>query len=226
MPLVSVIIPTYERAFCVLDAVDSVLEQTHPDVECIVVDDGSTDGSYELVAEAFVSDPRVRVFAQDHRGVSAARNLGLREVRGEYVTFLDSDDLMPPSRVRRQVDLLAELSCDATFSKAHSYAVPGVSAPQWVLAEPDQGNGYAWITLLIATRHLRMVDGFDETLDIGEDLDLLVKLRLAGLKIDAADETFVERRFFGDNLTYGIDEHGSALPDVIRRHLARRRNPA
>ncbi|MEY2447623.1 MAG: hypothetical protein QOH79_1099 [Acidimicrobiaceae bacterium] len=226
MPLVSVIIPVLNRAFCVMDAVDSVLAQTHHDVECIVVDDGSTDGTFDVVTEACADEPRVRVFTQDHHGVSAARNRGLREMSGDFVTFLDSDDLMPPGRVRRQLDLLGEKDCDAVFGTADSFAVPGVSAPAWVQARPDWGNGYAWITFLIATAHLRLVDGFDESLAMGEDIDLIVQLRLAGVRVAAVDETFVIRRFHGDNLTYGLDANDSALRDAIRRHAARRRNSA
>ena len=223
-PLVSVIVPVHDRRHCVLEAVASVLAQTHDDVECVVVDDGSADGSAELVASTFGDDGRVRLFVQENRGVSAARNLGLREVRGELVTFLDSDDLMPPGRIRRQLDLLADGSCDAVLGQAHSYAVPGVTAPAWMVSQPEWGDGYAWITFLIATDRVRAVGGFDETLGMGEDIDLLVKLRLAGVRIKAVDETFVVRRFFGDNLTYALDAGDSALRDAIRRHAARRRN--
>ena len=177
MTLVSVIVPVYERRHCVMEAVESVLAQTHRDVECIVVDDGSSDGAFDAVEAAYADDARVRVFEQPHQGVSAARNLGLREARGEYVTFLDSDDLMPESRITRQVELLTERACDAVLGKAASYAMPGVDAPAWIHARPEWVNGYAWITVLVALRHVRSVGGFDEALHKAEDIDLLVKLR-------------------------------------------------
>lgn len=224
MSLVSVIVPSYQRRHCVMEAVDSVVAQTHQDVECILVDDGSTDGSLDAVAAAYDDEPRVRVFGQPHQGVSAARNLGIREARGDYVTFLDSDDLMPETRIARQLQLLSERSCDAVMGRAVSAAMPGVDVPGWVQAQPDRGNGYAWITVLVATDRLRSVDGFDEAIDVGEDVDVLVKLRLAGVRIVAVDETFVVRRFFGDNLTYALGDHDSALRDAIRRHTVRRRS--
>jgi glycosyltransferase involved in cell wall biosynthesis len=223
MTLVSVIVPVYERRHCVLDAVESVLAQTHRDVECIVVDDGSSDGTFDALVAAYADDARVRVFDQPHRGVSAARNLGIGEARGDYVTFLDSDDLMPESRIRRQLELLTERSCDAVLGRAHSYAMPGVDPPPWFHAQPEWGGGYLWITVLVATRHLRSVDGFDEALHIGEDIDLLVKLRAAGVRVVAVNETFVLHRFFGDNLTYALRAKDSSLRDSIRRHLARQR---
>ncbi len=80
--LVSIIIPTYNRAHCLGRAVESALAQTHADVEVIIVDDGSTDGTRALVHDAYGRDSRVRYFHQDNRGVSAARNLGIPPGQG------------------------------------------------------------------------------------------------------------------------------------------------
>ncbi len=224
--LVSVIVPAYDRRYCVMDAVGSVLAQTYRHVECIVVDDGSVDGTFETVAAAGAGDRRVRVFAQGHAGVSAARNRGLREARGEYVTFLDSDDLMPPTRVQRQVELLAELACGGVFGRFESFVMEGATPPAWMATRPEWCRGHAWTSLLTATARVRAVGGFDETLLMGEDADLLVRLREAGVDFRAIDELFVVRRFFGDNLTYGMRDNDSALRDAIRRRMTRRRAAA
>ena len=93
--LVSVIIPTFDRRQALREAVDSVLSQSHPEVEVIVVDDGSTDGTGEFMASAF-NDPRVRYRYQANAGVSAARNTGLDLATGAYIAFLDSDDTWEP----------------------------------------------------------------------------------------------------------------------------------
>lgn len=90
MPRVSVVIPLYNKAGSILAAVSSVLEQSFADLELLVVDDGSTDGSASAVAA--IGDHRIRLIAQENTGPGAARNRGLREARGEYVTFLDADD--------------------------------------------------------------------------------------------------------------------------------------
>lgn len=221
--LVSVIVPVYERRYCVLDAVDSVLAQTHQRVECIVVDDGSTDGGLDAVGSRWAGDGRVRTFAQRHAGVSAARNRGLRESRGQYVTFLDSDDLMPPTRLSRQLELLAELSCQGVIGHAEASLMPGAPPPAWFISRPDWRRGPCWMSLLIATAAVRAVGGFDETLHLAEDADLMVRLYGAGVNIRAVEETFLQRRLFGDNLTSAVDGITSALHDAIRRHLARRR---
>jgi len=96
MPYFSVIIPAYNRARFLPECLDSVLAQTFTDWECIVVDDGSTDGTRELVAEYVRRDSRFRYHWQENAGASAARNAGIERARGEWIAFLDSDDWYYP----------------------------------------------------------------------------------------------------------------------------------
>jgi glycosyltransferase involved in cell wall biosynthesis len=104
--LVSVVIPTFNRAYCLAATVDSVLAQTHRELEILVVDDGSTDGTHELLARRYAAEPRLRVLRQANAGVCSARNHGLREARGELVALLDSDDLWLPWKLEAQVACL------------------------------------------------------------------------------------------------------------------------
>lgn len=92
---VSVVIPLYNKARHIRRAIDSVLAQTRPPDEVVVVDDGSTDGSAQMVAE--IQDPRIRLIAQSNGGVSAARNRGVQEASGDGIAFLDADDEWNPS---------------------------------------------------------------------------------------------------------------------------------
>ncbi len=103
---VSVVVPTYNRAHCLPRTIDSVLQQTHRDLELIVVDDGSSDGTEPLVARLYGRDPRVRYVRQENRGVSAARNHGFRLVSGSYVALLDSDDVWLPWKLELQLACL------------------------------------------------------------------------------------------------------------------------
>ncbi|HEX2565854.1 MAG TPA: glycosyltransferase family 2 protein [Burkholderiales bacterium] len=105
-PLVSVVIPTFNRAYCLGRAIDSALSQTHRRCEVIVVDDGSSDGTAQLVAARYGHDERVRYARQRNRGVSAARNRGLALARGKYVAFLDSDDVWHPWKIAVQIACL------------------------------------------------------------------------------------------------------------------------
>lgn len=102
-PLVSVVIPTYNRAYCLPRAIDSALAQTHANLEIIVVDDGSTDNTREVVQTRYGHEPRVRYLPQRNTGVSGARNHGMDEARGEFVALLDSDDLWYPWKIAAQL---------------------------------------------------------------------------------------------------------------------------
>ncbi len=102
--MTSVIIPTFNRAAFLREAIDSVLAQTEKDFELIIVDDGSTDYTRELVAEY---GDRVRYVFQPNAGPSAARNLGIRHASGKLITFLDSDDLWLPHKLARQREWMA-----------------------------------------------------------------------------------------------------------------------
>jgi GT2 family glycosyltransferase len=104
--LVSAIIPTYNRAYCVTRAIDSVLAQTYANVEVVVIDDGSTDNTAEVIRERYGQEPRARYVHQQNAGVSAARNTGLSCARGEFLALCDSDDFWHPWKLAAQVAAL------------------------------------------------------------------------------------------------------------------------
>ena len=101
--LVSVIVPTYNRAYCLARTVDSALSQTHRNVEVVIVDDGSTDDTGALVEAKYGLEPRVRYYRQNNTGISGARNAGLLRARGDYVALLDSDDVWLPWKLEVQL---------------------------------------------------------------------------------------------------------------------------
>ena len=102
-PLVSVIIPTFNRAYCVGKAIDSALGQTHQNTEILVLDDGSTDGTRDLIERSYAGDSRVRYFFHENRGVTATRNWGITLCRGHFVALLDSDDTWSPWKLELQL---------------------------------------------------------------------------------------------------------------------------
>jgi Glycosyltransferases involved in cell wall biogenesis len=101
--LVSVIVPSYNRVYCVGKAIDSVQAQSHRNWELILVDDGSNDNTAELIATRYCDDPRIRYIYQTNAGVSAARNAGINAASGNYVAFLDSDDVWKPWKLNLQL---------------------------------------------------------------------------------------------------------------------------
>jgi len=103
-PLVSVIIPTFNRAWCLFEAIDSVLAQTYPNYELIIIDDGSTDDTQKRLA----TRDGFAVISQQNQGVSAARNRGIRASKGELIAFLDSDDLWLPDKLAVQIKFFTQ----------------------------------------------------------------------------------------------------------------------
>jgi GT2 family glycosyltransferase len=104
--LVSIIVPTYNRAYCLPRTIDSVLAQTYQHFEIIIIDDGSTDNTRKLVEGMAARDGRIRYLYQPNAGVSAARNSGLRAARGDYIALLDSDDVWKPWKLEVQLACL------------------------------------------------------------------------------------------------------------------------
>ncbi len=118
-PLVSVIIPTYNRAWTLKDAVDSVLLQDYPNIELVVIDDGSEDNTQELL-ETYKNE--ITVLRQENKGVSAARNKGIRQSRGEFIALLDSDDAWDKRKI----------SCQMEFFKDHPEALICQTQEIWI----------------------------------------------------------------------------------------------
>jgi len=150
-PLVSVIIPTYNRAALLCEAVDSVLQQTYRNIEVIVVDDGSTDDT-TAVMEKY--GDRVRYSRRPNAGVNAARNLGFKQSKGEFIALLDSDDLWAPYKLELQVRLLRFFT-DVGFTFSNFHIFKGAS-PQfdptlivdglgtWFEHAPERLDPYRW----------------------------------------------------------------------------------
>jgi len=192
---ISALIPTYNRGTQVLRAIQSVIEQTAPVDEIIVVDDGSTDGTAEAIRARY--GPAINIFRQENRGAAAARNRGIREAQGEWIAFLDSDDVWFPSKIERQRQALLALGTefgvcltdgvqDGDPTKKQSvFQENGIESRTafGALNEPakyiDIGAGrnpFLTPSALIRLSLLANVGGFDERLVIAEDADLFFKL--------------------------------------------------
>ena len=189
----SALIPTYNRRAQVLRAVDSVLTQTVPVDEIIVVDDGSTDNTAEAIRSRY--GPRVKLFSQENKGVSAARNRGLREARGHWIAFLDSADVWSPTKIECQLEALTAFGgefglcfTDCAYDgdperKISVFAETGFgNAPRF--GSLDRPAGYILTSqepfytpsLLILRSLLEELGGFNESLTVREDTDVLFRL--------------------------------------------------
>lgn len=115
-PLISVIVPVWNGERYLAECVESVLGQSVRDMEIILVDDGSTDGTWELIERFAREDERVRSIRQPNGGVSEARNAGIRASRGQYIRFVDADDCLPPDSMRLLVEKAQKHECDLVLA--------------------------------------------------------------------------------------------------------------
>lgn len=136
---VSVIVPVFNAVAHLGACVASILSQTHQELEVILVDDGSTDGSGQLCDELAATDPRIRVIHQRNGGIGAAQNAGLDAARGAFVTFCDNDDLMSPHLVDRLLTILVEAKAD--MSCCRWWNVGAAAAPAALAAHRDDEPG-------------------------------------------------------------------------------------
>lgn len=192
-PLVSVVMPVFNAAPFLREAIDSVLSQDYPAVELIAVDDGSTDGSTEILRSY---GDRIRVHAQSRRGPAAARNFGVRQARGEYIAFHDADDFWMPHKLAEQVAFIRNAPqfgivfgqfayWHADTSGAFADPLLALQRPEtWEIKQPLSGYLYVdelldscipMITPLIRREVFDTLNGFDESLLSGSDYDFWLR---------------------------------------------------
>jgi glycosyltransferase involved in cell wall biosynthesis len=179
---VSVIIPTYNRGWTIGEAVDSVLAQDYREFELIVVDDGSTDNTPEIL-DAYGGT--IKVFRQENKGVSAARNRGIAEASGRFIAFLDSDDLWLPQKLSRQVEFF-NTTPDALICQTEEVWIrSGVRVnpkkrhkkPSGMIFEPSLALCLVSPSAVMIRRSLlEIVGNFDEALPACEDYDLWLRI--------------------------------------------------
>jgi glycosyltransferase involved in cell wall biosynthesis len=193
-PLVTVIMASFNGERFLREALDSLFAQEYAPFEVVFVDDGSADGTAEI---ARTYD--VRYLHQVNAGLAAARNTGMREARGELVTFLDDDDLMPPNRLRLQASFLQGHPDIACVLGRQEW----IDAPPWLPRDPVFGDpaGIPFAAAMIRSEALEAVAGFDATVQYAEDRDLLIRLRENGFGIEVLPEIVLLRRYHGENMT-------------------------
>jgi glycosyltransferase involved in cell wall biosynthesis len=208
-PLVSMVMPAYNSARYIAQALDSALAQDYFALEIIVVDDGSTDDTVNIVSRY---GDKVRLLSQKNQGSAAARNLGIREARGKYIAFLDADDAWWPHKIRHQVAAMIQGGYKMAYSRFiwwHPDAHGEHTQPETEFAQAHNPNlssavivtgwPYAellldcivWTsTVIVEKTELEKAGLFDETLRKGQDYDLWLKLsrqiKMVGLEIPTA----------------------------------------
>ena len=213
MPQISVIIPCYNQAEYLTDSVNSVLNQTFTDWECLIINDGSTDQTRSTALAFAQADERVRYFGQSNKGLAAARNRALNEIRGRYVQFLDADDWIAPTKFELQQAVLQttsdlSLSCcyyerhaeDPKRSEAYVERFESCLDPERALLDMAS----LWETELSIPAHCFLFDArfftehdirFDQALPNHEDWDCWMRVLAVGPKVFNVPEALDTYRF-------------------------------
>jgi glycosyltransferase involved in cell wall biosynthesis len=222
-PSVSVVIPVYEGEAYLGEAIESVLAQTHPQVEVIVVDDGSTDGTPEVAARFAGSIEYVR---QQNAGPGAAMNQGFALARGNYIAFLSADDLWAPEKLAWQ---LAEFGLrprvDLVFGHVQHFLSPDVDAAlaRTLRCPPDPMPANSAGTLLCRRATFERVGPFDERWQVGEFFDWYGRAEDLGLTMHVVPQVVSRRRVHGANHSYRTRAPSTGYARVLKSMIDRRR---
>lgn len=229
--MISIIMPCYRCAATVSRSITSVLEQSHPDFELIVVDDGSTDDSLQHLEGLASTDRRIRVIAQKNQGPGAARNRGLSEARGEHIAFLDADDYWAPDFLERMLLALTKSGADLAYCGWQNIGVTGGRGEPFVPPDYSQTDlveaflgGCRWPIhgVLARTQDLRRCGGFGEDTRSSEDYALW--LEVAALQPRVARVPEVMAFYVHHDQPRATSDRASVLINhwhVQRRFLAR-----
>ncbi|MFD2542031.1 glycosyltransferase family 2 protein [Lacinutrix gracilariae] len=230
-PLVSIIIPTYNRAHLINDTLDSIIHQTYTNWECIVVDDGSTDNTAILLQQYIGKDARFQFFTRpEHKpkGANACRNFGFKQSKGDFINWFDSDDVMEPNKLQVQVDALIQnpeapyCICQTKWIDKNTNAFLGLRAKQ--ISSEKRMEDYIlykifWSILApVWKRSFIEVNGFsfDETLQQSQEYDFHIKALAINSNYIALDEALVSMYKHDENLSNNIFENYSKLESNIK----------
>lgn len=198
-PLVSVVIPAYNASRFIKDAIESVRCQTYNNLEVIVVDDGSTDNTADVVLS--IPEKRLTLLKQLNQGVSAARNNGWQHAKGDFIIFLDSDDVLPRDAVELQVNLALTLKEKEIVCSGH------------FLGNKNTISKSELIVCCIFKREiLYALGGFDEHLHINEDLDFFWNIKQNDYKIVNSNHIVYLYRFIS---SISLTKKGRSSDELI-----------
>jgi glycosyltransferase involved in cell wall biosynthesis len=218
--LVSVVIPVYNGARFVAEAIASIRAQGHEPLEIIVVDDGSTDGSLELARTL----PDVRVIEQNHGGPAAARNAGVNKSRGVYLGFLDADDLWAKDKLASQLSMFKNCpDAQLMAGLVEEFYDQGAGPIAEREARRSGERAYTIGALLMRRSDFLAVGLLNENLSFGEFIDWRSRALNLGMKERVLDQVVLKRRIHQQNTTKTSGDFKAGYVAAIRAHLQRKR---
>jgi glycosyltransferase involved in cell wall biosynthesis len=216
-PLISVIIPVFNGADHIAEAIDSVVAQSYSALEIIVIDDGSTDKTADIVKGY---GPRVRYEYQRNQGSSVARNHGVSLARGEFLAFLDADDLWSADKLALQ---LAAFRSDPALDLVYGHVKEFEHGGRDALADTPSLPGHHPGAVLVKRRAYDRIGGFSEEFQQAEVVDWMARAMERGISSVVIPEVVMYRRIHGANKGRNNPDAKLQYLQVLKRHLDRRR---
>lgn len=240
-PLVTVIVPTYNYGHFIGETLESLHAQTYQNWECIIVDDGSTDHTSEIVAGYVAQDARIKFIQQKNQRQAAARNHGLKHATGQYIQFLDADDLLEPEKFARQVAYLEQYpEVDIVYSNVRYFETgkvherrfsSGDEGERWMPEISGAGKGVLMSLLrnnimavnasLFKRSTVEMVGLFNEKLPPVEDWDYLIRCAVAGARFQYEDAEGVRALVRSHPTSSSHDRRGMIRAELLMREEIR-----
>ena len=208
---VDIVIPSWNYAQYLSEAVDSALSQEGADIHVVVVDDGSDDATQEVL-ERYDQEAVTVARHATRRGLSAARNTGLSLLRHDWVAFLDADDVFPAERTAALWHAINGNPDMIALGLAEEFGEAGV-----VVAN-DRPTGLSLQTALISRRVMEQVGGFDESLTYGGNVDWMARAVRERVEMRATSAVTLRRRIHGHNMSRQISSHPQDYLTIVRRH--------
>lgn len=217
-PLVSIIVPVYNGDSYISETLDSILGQNYAPIEIIVVNDGSTDQSGEIIQ----SYKNIKYFYQENIGVPFARNRGIIESNGEFIAFSDQDDIWEPGKLTYQVNyLLDKPLCEYVISKRKIFMEPGIEPPYWLKKEllDSENIDYSPSSLLARTSLFQKIGFFNTELKNASDVDWFFRAKNAGIQKGIIDKVLYLKRIHRDNQSNRVQALHKEYLQIIRQSI-------
>jgi glycosyltransferase involved in cell wall biosynthesis len=210
--LVSIIVPVFNREKFLFPCLASLQKQTYPYIEVLIVDDCSTDLSYQIAIEFLESDERFKVFRNDtNRGVSFSRNFGIKQAKGKFIALMDSDDISFEERIAKQLDKFKKnvelavvgTACLLNFQDGSEQIIKYPKTSSEINLKLLQDFPFCNSSLMFKKSCLYDLDYiYNKELKTAEDFELLVRLKLKGNKFENIQQILVKRNIHNESLTY------------------------
>lgn len=220
---ISVIIPIYNDALYINEAINSVLSQGIQNLEVILIDDGSTDDFEDKVNE--FNDSRIRLIKQANSGAAEARNNGIRHAGGEFVAFLDADDVWTPHKLKLQLDILINRKdVNMVFGQVKEFYDISIDGCRDLQKKEKTFVGYSPIAILISKKNFQLVGEFQSKWKVAEFIDWYDRAKHLGLKEIVLSDIIAFRRIHTGNIDRLLRPDAKQYVAVLKEALDRRRN--